>query len=168
MNACGSFPTVPGRNLVGGNSIGPTNPAGWRVKKKLLGRKILSVMKLEGEKWRVAGGPVAHAQIPSRPLSKKIGIQKLKIDKKIPSENSFQKNCKLRFESAKMFRGVILSISSNIVLKKLPSALTLDWIQLGSTTLILWSIAKLYLFPEGSSSNYGYMFYISSLVFTWY
>ena len=29
---------------------------GWRVKKKLVGRKILSVMKLEGENWSVEGG----------------------------------------------------------------------------------------------------------------
>ena len=28
---------------------------GWRVKKKLLDRKILSVMKLEGGKWRGRG-----------------------------------------------------------------------------------------------------------------
>ena len=29
---------------------------GWRMKKKLVGRKILSVMKLEGENWSVEGG----------------------------------------------------------------------------------------------------------------
>ena len=46
---------------------------GWRVKKKLVGRKILSVMKLEGENWSVEGGGwsveggmVAHAPIPTR------------------------------------------------------------------------------------------------------
>ena len=46
---------------------------GWRVKKKLVGRKIFSVMKLEGENWsveggvwRVEGGMVAHAPIPTR------------------------------------------------------------------------------------------------------
>ena len=39
---------------------------GWRVKKKLLGRKILSVMKLEGENWTVEGGTLAHAQILNR------------------------------------------------------------------------------------------------------
>ena len=43
------------------------------MKKKLVGRKILSVMKLEGEnwsvecaEWSVEGGTVAHAQIPSK------------------------------------------------------------------------------------------------------
>ena len=36
-----------------------------RVKKKLLGRKILSFMKLEGENWKMEGGPVTHAPIHS-------------------------------------------------------------------------------------------------------
>ena len=31
------------------------------MKKKLLGRKILSVMKLDGEKLEVEAGPVANA-----------------------------------------------------------------------------------------------------------
>ena len=36
------------------------------VKKKLLSRKILSIMKLEAENWSVECDLVAHAQIPSR------------------------------------------------------------------------------------------------------
>ena len=38
------------------------------MKKKLLGRKILSVMKLEGENWRLEGGPVAHVPISGKKI----------------------------------------------------------------------------------------------------
>ena len=50
---------MPGRNLVGGISLGPTNPAcggwrvaftcgGWCVKKKLVGRKIFKCHEVGG------------------------------------------------------------------------------------------------------------------------
>ena len=41
------------------------------MKKEVVWSQILSAMKLENENWWVAGGTVAHAQIPSRKFQQK-------------------------------------------------------------------------------------------------
>ena len=61
---------------------------GWRVKKKLLGRKILSVMKLEGENWSVEGGGWSVERSLTRKflagkISKRFGPQKFLITKMV-------------------------------------------------------------------------------------
>ena len=70
---------LPQDNVLGGGS--------W-VKKKLVGRKILSVVKLVGEKWCVVVSAVPFCPIPTRALEMWLWSPEVSFKNKV-----FQKIC---------------------------------------------------------------------------